>query len=160
MTIKLFSIVCSFPLGCAASIVVYYGRVLIQSYFSWLLLSGSMKSAWGLWKRHCRLPSAVSERTTVSRTADQMWSLRCPGQLAALRWTSHVGGVLWLEKKPWEARRLNSTWRSSCHHDEPTTVEAEDGDLVAESSEILNVNTVAHCSSSSCTHMFNCWVTW
>lgn len=42
MTIKLFSTVCSFhvgqyPLVCAASTVVYYSRVLIQLYFSWLM---------------------------------------------------------------------------------------------------------------------------
>lgn len=52
MIMKLFSIGCSpyvrlYPLGCAASSLEYYSRVFIQSCFSWLVLSSSMKSAWG-----------------------------------------------------------------------------------------------------------------
>lgn len=37
-----------YPLGGAASSAVHYGNVFIQSYFSYPVLSGSMKSAQGL----------------------------------------------------------------------------------------------------------------
>lgn len=52
MIMKLFSIGCSpyvrlYPLGCAASSLEYYSGVFIQSCFSWLVLSSSMKCARG-----------------------------------------------------------------------------------------------------------------
>lgn len=55
-----------YPLGSAATIVVYYTRVFIQSDFSWLVLSGSRKSAWNIHNWHCRLLFARTEGTTVN----------------------------------------------------------------------------------------------
>lgn len=68
MIITLFSIVCSFhgilyPLGCVASIVVYYGRVFNSIIFQ---LACDMEFTGGQQNWHCRLLSAVRDQNTVS----------------------------------------------------------------------------------------------
>lgn len=63
----------SFNIYFVASIVVYYGRVFIQSQFSYLVLSGCMKSAWGL----------QSLLKLFAIWANQISTLQCRGQLAA-----------------------------------------------------------------------------
>lgn len=73
----------------------------------------------------------------------QLW---CQDQLAGLTLNLH-----------WEPDRLNSTWLSGCHHDEPTKAEGEFKDIVAQSSAINNINSMARWRSS-CGKTLNCLI--
>lgn len=61
------------PPGGAVSSVVYEGRVFSQSYFSWPLLLGSLKSARDLQNHQSWLSSAGRERTAATANQIEFW---------------------------------------------------------------------------------------
>lgn len=100
------SIFCSFQrvlfsISCTAFSVIDSGRVLILSYFSYLMLPGSIKSAWSLENQHSRLMCAVNwtDRVSYERQSDLS---QTEGDLQLLCWTWHEWKGGWALKRAWK----------------------------------------------------------